>query len=274
MKLTSRFWPLLVFTFVGYANEELTGGLKTVNGCPFLTTAGQKIKLLDIVPLENNSKSTNDGRFELSWYDMNKGGFRFVTWYTEIYDDQGMELITDEGGWAEDKENQAYPKDIENLEFGPGEWFFVAPGSLAANPSINVAGQLYTTDATKTTTFLPLTAGVKTCVGNPLPVETYLKDVVPFENNSKSTNDGRFELSWYDMNKGGFRFVTWYTEIYDDQGMELITDEGGWAEDKENQAYPKDIETIKWEVGAGFFVAPGSLAATPSIHFINPFYKD
>ena len=253
-------------------NEVLTPQLKTVNGCPFVTPAGESIKLLDIVPQEDGEKSVQDGAFELSWYDLNKKGFRFVTWYTEIYDDQGG-TVTDQGGWAEDTINQYYPVDIETLVFGPGQWFFVAPAKTASNPSLTVAGQLYTADDSKTTTFLPLTPQLKTCVGNPLPVETFLKDVVPFEGDAKSVQDGAFELSWYDMTKKGFRFVTWYTEIYDDQGG-TVTDQGGWAEDTINQYYPVDIETIKWGVGAGFFVAPAKTAVNPSIHFPNPFYKD
>jgi len=98
-----------------------------------------------------------------------------------------------------------------------------------------------------------------------------LKDIVPMEGAVKGS-DGGFQLSWYDLTKKGFRFVTWYEEIYEKDGETLVTDEGGWGEYELTQSYPDDIATIGWDVGAGFFITPVASTVDPAVHFINPFY--
>ena len=255
---------------VGYLQQNLTPGVKTVNGTPFIVVGGEgeTFKLTDLIPMNGNSVA-NDGSIELSWYDYNKKGFRFVTWFDDLYDENDEEL--GRSGWAEDSDNQYPPKDEETLTFTAGDWFFLAPSGSSVNPSLTVAGKLFTTDATKTTTSLTMTPGVKLRVANPLPVATKLTNIIPMAGNNIA-NDGSVELSWYDYTKKGFRFVTWFDDLYDENDEEL--GRSGWAEDADNQYPPKDEATIEFEPGRGFFVAPSGSSVEPWVAFPNPFYKE
>jgi len=211
----------------------------------------------------------NDGSIELSWYDYTKKGFRFVTWYDDLYDSNGDEL--NRAGWAEDAGNQCPPTDEATLNFTTGDWFFLAPSGTSTTPKLTVAGRLFTTDSTKTTTSLTMTPGVKLRAANPLPVATKLVDIIPMDGQNVA-NDGSVELSWYDYTKKGFRFVTWYDDLYDSNGDELKR--AGWAEDAGNQCPPTDEETLSFEAGRGFFIAPSGTSASPWVAFPNPFYED
>ena len=255
---------------VGYLQQNLTPGVKTVNGTPFIVVGGEgeTFKLTDLIPM-NGKDVAADGTIELSWYDYAKGGFRFVRWYDDLYDSNDEEL--GRAGWAEDQDNQYPPKDEAEITFTAGDWFFLAPNSSVAKPTLTVAGKLFTTDATKTTTSLTMTPGVKLRAANPLPVATALTSIIPM-NGKTIASDGTFELSWYDYTKGGFRFVRWYDDLYDSNDEEL--GRAGWAEDQDNQYPPKDEAEIEFEAGRGFFIAPNSSVASPWVAFPNPFYKE
>lgn len=255
---------------VGYLQQNLTPGVKTVNGTPFVVIGGEgtTFKLTDLIPMDGDNVAS-DGSIELSWYDYAKGGFRFVTWYDDLYDTNDDEL--GRAGWAEDKDNQYPPTDEATLSFTTGDWFFLAPASGTTAPKLTVAGSLFTTDSTKATTSLVMTPGVKLRAANPLPVATKLTNIIPMDGEN-ITSDGSVELSWYDYTKGGFRFVTWYDDLYDSNDDEL--GRAGWAEDKDNQYPPTDEATIEFEPGRGFFIAPASGTTSPWVAFPNPFYTE
>ena len=254
---------------VGYLNQELTPGVKTVNGTPFVVIGeNESFKLTDLVPMDGSSTAP-DGSVDLSWYDYNKRGFRFVTWFDDLYDENDEEL--GRAGWAEDTDNQYPPTDEATITFTTGDWFFLSPASGTDTPSLTVAGKLFTTDSTKTTTSLTMTPGVKMRAANPLPVATKLTEIIPMDG-QKITSDGSVDLSWYDYAKRGFRFVTWFDDLYDENDEEL--GRAGWAEDTDNQYPPTDESTISFEAGRGFFVSPASGTTAPWIAFPNPFYAE
>lgn len=255
---------------VGYLQQNLTPGVKTVNGTPFIVVGGEgeTFKLTDLIPMDNG-KVVPDAAVELSWYDYTKRGFRFVRWYDDLYDENDEEL--GRAGWAEDQDNQYPPKDEAEITFTAGDWFFLAPNGALVKPTLTVAGKLFTTDATKTTASLTMTPGVKTRAANPLPVATKLTDIVPMDG-QKVVPDAAVELSWYDYTKRGFRFVRWYDDLYDSNDEEL--GRAGWAEDQDNQYPPKDESEIEFEAGRGFFVAPNGALTAPWLAFPNPFYKE
>ena len=254
---------------VGYLQQDLTPGVKTVNGTPFVVIGeNQSFKLTELIPMDGNNVAS-DGSIELSWYDYTKGGFRFVRWYDDLYDENDDEL--GRAGWAEDQDNQYPPKDEATISFTTGDWFFLAPASGTTTPKLTVAGMLLTTDSTKTTTSLTMTPGVKLRAANPLPVSTKLTEIVPMDG-QKVTSDGSVELSWYDYAKGGFRFVRWYDDLYDTNDDEL--GRAGWAEDQDNQYPPTDEATIEFAPGRGFFIAPASGTTSPWVAFPNPFYAE
>ena len=244
--------------------------MKTVNGTPFVVPDGSSFNITDIVP-QANGAAVPDGSVEMSWYDYDKRGFRFVTWFDDLYsseDDSELERA----GWAEDADNQYPPADEATIEFTAGDWFFLAPNGSVTKPTLTVAGQLFTTDETKTTTSLSMTKGVKMRAANPLPVATKLTDIIAMNGNT-FTPDGSVEMSWYDYDKRGFRFVTWFDDLYsseDDSELERA----GWAEDADNQYPPADEATIEFSAGRGFFYAPNGSVADPWIAFPNPFYAD
>ena len=253
---------------VGYLQQSLTPGVKTVNGTPFVYLGEGSFKLTQLIPMYGDSVAS-DGTIELSWYDYTKKGFRFVTWYDDLYDENDDEL--GRAGWAEDADNQRPPVDEATIEFSAGDWFFLAPNGDAVNPSLTIAGRLYTTDGSKTTTSLLTASGMKTRAANPLPVSTKLTEIIPMDGEN-TANDGTVELSWYDYTKKGFRFVTWYDDLYDENDDEL--GRAGWAEDADNQRPPVDEATIEFEPGRGFFIAPNNDSVTPWLAFPNPFFKD
>ena len=127
---------------VGYLQQDLTPGVKTVNGTPFVVIGGEgtSFKLTDLVPM-NGSSVAADGTIELSWYDYAKGGFRFVRWYDDLYDTNDQEL--GRAGWAEDQDNQYPPSDEASIEFEAGRGFFVAPNSSVASPWVAFPNPFY-----------------------------------------------------------------------------------------------------------------------------------
>ena len=256
---------------VGYLNQSLTPGVKTVNGTPFLVIGdNQEFNIKQIIPMDGDDV-VSDGGIELSWYDYAKGGFRFVTWYDDLYDSADDSELG-RAGWAEDKDNQYPPADEATLNFTTGDWFFLTPASGTTAPKLNVAGQLFTSDATKATTSLTMTPGVKLRAANPLPVATKITDIVPMDGDDV-VSDGGVEFSWYDYAKGGFRFLTWYDDLYDPADDSELG-RAGWAEDKDNQYPPADEATLEFEAGRGFFVTPASGTTAPWVAFPNPFYKE
>ena len=257
---------------VGYLQQNLTPGVKTVNGTPFVVCggAGETFNIKELIPMDGTSV-VPDGAIELSWYDYTKKGFRFLTWYDDLYDPADDSELG-RAGWAEDKDNQYPPTDEATLNFTVGDWFFLAPNGALTAPALTVAGTLVTTDASKTTTSLLMTPGVKTRAANPLPVATKITDIVPMDDKSV-VPDGAVELSWYDYTKKGFRFLTWYDDLYDPADDSELG-RAGWAEDKDNQYPPADEATLEFEAGRGFFVAPNGALTSPWLAFPNPFYKD
>lgn len=126
---------------VGYLQQNLTPGVKTVNGTPFVVIGeNESFKLTDLVPMDGNSTAA-DGSVDLSWYDYAKGGFRFVTWFDDLYDENDDEL--GRAGWAEDTDNQYPPTDEASIEFEPGRGFFIAPASGTTNPWVSFPNPFY-----------------------------------------------------------------------------------------------------------------------------------
>ena len=98
MKLTSRFWPLLVFTFVGYATRETNEtDLREGNQCfapQFVTVGENGVKLLDIgfdfsaidvitgevkiQRLNKNGVPTDTWRY---YKGQTRGSFKTAGWY-------------------------------------------------------------------------------------------------------------------------------------------------------------------------------------------------
>ena len=115
--------------------------MKTVNGTPFVVPDGSSFNITDIVP-QANGAAVPDGSVEMSWYDYDKRGFRFVTWFDDLYsseDDSELERA----GWAEDADNQYPPADEATIEFSAGRGFFYAPNGSVADPWIAFPNPFY-----------------------------------------------------------------------------------------------------------------------------------
>jgi len=125
---------------VGYLQQSLTPGVKTVNGTPFVYLGEGSFKLTQLIPMYGDSVAS-DGTIELSWYDYTKGGFRFVTWYDDLYDENDDEL--GRAGWAEDADNQRPPVDEATIEFEPGRGFFIAPNNDSVTPWLAFPNPFY-----------------------------------------------------------------------------------------------------------------------------------
>ena len=125
---------------VGYLQQTLTPGVKTVNGTPFVYLGEGSFKLTQLIPMDGEN-TANDGSIELSWYDYTKKGFRFVTWYDDLYDENDDEL--GRAGWAEDADNQRPPVDEATIEFEPGRGFFVAPTGTSKSPWLAFPNPFY-----------------------------------------------------------------------------------------------------------------------------------
>ena len=127
---------------VGYLQQNLTPGVKTVNGTPFIVVGGEgtTFKLTDLIPMDGENVAA-DVSIELSWYDYTKKGFRFVRWYDDLYDSNDEEL--GRAGWAEDQDNQYPPTDEASIEFEPGRGFFIAPASGTTAPWVAFPNPFY-----------------------------------------------------------------------------------------------------------------------------------
>ena len=127
---------------VGYLNQELTPGVKTVNGTPFLVIGeNTSFNITQLIPMDGD-EVTSDGSIELSWYDYTKKGFRFLTWYDDLYDPSD-DTELGRAGWAEDTDNQYPPADEATLEFEAGRGFFIAPASGTTSPWVAFPNPFY-----------------------------------------------------------------------------------------------------------------------------------
>ena len=244
--------------------------MKTCNGTPFVVVGGGSFNITEIIPMDGD-EPVADGTTEFSWYDYDKGGFRFLRWYDDLYNSADDEELH-RSGWAEDQDNQYPPEDEADLNFTAGDWFFLAPNGDVSKPTLTVAGQLFTSDGSKPTVSLPMTPSMKIRAANPLPVETPLVGIVAMDGD-EFIGDGTTELSWYDYDKGGFRFVRWYDDLYNSADDEELH-RSGWAEDQDNQYPPEDEDEIVFGPGRGFFLAPNADVTDPKVAFENPFYQD
>lgn len=158
MKLTSRFWPLLVFTFVGYSGSQLRDKATIV--APQFLTIGKA-----------------DGSFALQDFKPNGEGF-VDNVFISLMDKYG--LITksyvwvDYAGEGEDKcwaDGDTYDWPEEEVFFMPGQGLWI--DGVNTDQSVVGSGEVSRSDV------LVQLRDKATQTGNPFPTQLALQDITP-----------------------------------------------------------------------------------------------
>ena len=225
---------------VGYQDVGLTANQQVIKGLLFKNTTASTIKLSEIKMVE----AMSDGSTMIRW--MNSDGTYSTANWTYMADKDYAEF-----GWGD-------PMNFTRteVEFKPGQAFFITPGQLVGDVSIHFAGQLYTSDAALARIGVELTANLQELVTNPMPNNGYkLSDIEMME----AMSDGSTMIRW--MNSDGTYSTANWTYMADKDYAEF-----GWG-DPMNFTRAADRD---FSAGEGFFITPGQLVGDVSITFPNP----
>ena len=240
MKLTSRFWPLLVFTFVGFTSKDdiRTGKFNTTAGV-FQKVDGTGFKLNEDMTVDGvkggESAATAD---QIHFWTFNDKGVGIYEYFYFYEDDS-------ESGWSLDGKGDPYFEDVhpEGLQAGTGFWYLATPDERERK--ITFAGGV------NTAAYIDkdIVGGKYNFFGNPYPVRLKLNDKtqVKWEGAKGAMVAGSADQIqfWMFTQEGIGTYETFY--FYDDGS------ESGWALDGKGDPYFEDVHATGMDVGTPFW---------------------
>ena len=237
---------------VGYTAPTLTRDTLQNTGVCFMNIGGTDIDIQSIKAL-NGTDEAADGSFTMRWF--NAGKYDYAVWSVPLYDPADPETELDYNGWGDLDEMCPITKT-----FAAGQWFLIQ--STAASPTVQVSGELVTSDTTRPQYAVSVVKDTLVSTGNPFPVACDIQSIVP-QANGAAAADGSFTMRWF--NAGKYDYAVWSVPLYDPADPETELDYNGWGDLEEMCPITKTFG-----VGEGFLIQ--TTATNPTLLFPNPLY--